>query len=593
MDVYFIQQIFLHNPSYFCITKTNMPAAQWTTKAQYEWLQEHLPEYIQHSTRDKDYSCFWPKIHKYWFKTWPERDILFPNIPDKVPLTVEQMQLEVKAQDQCKTQLLTWFHWQTNMSKKNRSLKKEQTVFDAVLLPKTFKAEQEAGNVTTSGHRMVLGQKFSKELLEDELDEIKKEVRERYDKQIKGSKGNRNILDDKDNNDDESDPDVIAKGIDELPIICQRFARLIKKKLNSLCPSCVLDLTQGVIRTCHPSETSAGRNFAHFYPDEDYAFLDAYQQFAESIFSMKKHDPLLPATMDVGDDNRSEELEDDASGEEDKSGEENKGGTDTMSWNNPSLYMVSQMPDASMAPNAPMMTDASMTGTMADFSDASLAPAGFIDASLQFTGPNQGASYSQSQYSDWSLDFTMQNASFSSPASSGLWLTDTMQGATAEPNMHAWNFNNGDLNLTGWETHSLSSLLTSLPTLPAANPPSPTETVQPAEVPNLQAGTGCAQSKCKSTAPEVIIDTPTVTVAATTVKLTPLVNSTEPTPVILPANTAKPKAKPKHKPKAMKSSAVTETVHIAVDEGNTLGDSIMINNVMQKLLQVRLEQHVY
>jgi hypothetical protein len=79
-----------------------MPAAQWTTKAQSTWLQEQLPEYMQQSAGNKDYSCFWPGIHKYWFKTWPEHDILFHDIPGDVPLTVEQTKQEVKAEQQRK-----------------------------------------------------------------------------------------------------------------------------------------------------------------------------------------------------------------------------------------------------------------------------------------------------------------------------------------------------------------------------------------------------------------------------------------------------------------------------------------------------------
>ncbi|KAG1883852.1 hypothetical protein F4604DRAFT_1677558 [Suillus subluteus] len=327
-------------------------------------------------------------------------------------------------------------------------------VYDEQIKP-LVEAKQEVGNVTTSGHHMALGQKFSKELLEDESDEVKEEVRKRYDRHIKGSKGKGDILDDEGGDDDESDPDVIAKGIDELPIICQCFAHLVKKK------------TQFIVSfMCHSSETS---------------------RICELIFSAKKHDPLLPATTDVGDGNRSEELEDDGSSEEDGS------------------------------------------------STVVLALAGFADASLQLTGPNQPAFYSQvrvfmvpqasaplgsiksfdAQFLQPNLTAigyfsTMQNTSFGSPASLGFSLADAMQGATAEYNMHGWNFNNADLNSTGWGTSSLSSLLTSptsakcstmspelnkdlpqfayqLPTLPAANPPSLTETVQPPKVPNLQA----------------------------------------------------------------------------------------------------------
>jgi hypothetical protein len=98
MDVYFIQSFPCH-PFY---SRTTMPAAPWTTKAQSTWLQEQLPAYIQQSTGNKDYSCFWPGIHKHWFKTWPERVILFPNIPGDVPLTDEQTKQEVKAEQQRK-----------------------------------------------------------------------------------------------------------------------------------------------------------------------------------------------------------------------------------------------------------------------------------------------------------------------------------------------------------------------------------------------------------------------------------------------------------------------------------------------------------
>lgn len=99
MDAYFIQELF---PRHLLYSRTTMPAAPWTTKAQSTWLQEQLPEYMQQSTGNKDYSCFWPAIHKYWFKTWPERNILFPDIPDDVPLTVEQTKQEVKAEQQRK-----------------------------------------------------------------------------------------------------------------------------------------------------------------------------------------------------------------------------------------------------------------------------------------------------------------------------------------------------------------------------------------------------------------------------------------------------------------------------------------------------------
>ena len=113
-------------------------------------------------------------------------------------------------------------------------MKKDSTVFDAALQPKTrakseeeiymnmvydarikplVKAEEDAGNVTTSGRRIALARKFSKVLLDGESDDTKKEVRVRYEKQLKRKK-NTNFLDsdeDEDQEDDKIDPDTIVQ----------------------------------------------------------------------------------------------------------------------------------------------------------------------------------------------------------------------------------------------------------------------------------------------------------------------------------------------------------------------------------------------
>lgn len=224
-----------------------MPPAKWTTMEQYQWLQEQLLEYATlRNSEAKDYTVFWPKINLHWFSTWPERAILFPDIPIDVMLTEEQKATEIAAEDSHKVvshqmhqhfltteakpcqQLQTWFHWRTNASKKNHGLKKDTSIFKAALVPKLrsksaeeiymdmvydkrirplIKAEEEAGNISTAGRCMALGQKFCKELLEDKSDEVKKEVKDKYDKQ---KKVKRDMLDDEDDN-YETDPDAIAK----------------------------------------------------------------------------------------------------------------------------------------------------------------------------------------------------------------------------------------------------------------------------------------------------------------------------------------------------------------------------------------------
>ncbi|KAG0708156.1 hypothetical protein DFH29DRAFT_994410 [Suillus ampliporus] len=211
-------------------SEKKMPPAKWTTTEQYLWLQEQFPEYTAIHDGDKEYTLFWPKIYLYWFSRWPERAILFPGIPNETMLKKEQQTAETDAEDSRKARLQTWFHWRTNASKKNRGLKKDTSIFEAALVPKSraksaeeiymdmvyserikplIKAEQEAGNISTAGQRMALGRKFCKELLEDESDEVKEEVREKYNKQ---KKVKRVVLDDEDDN-DETDADAIAKAI--------------------------------------------------------------------------------------------------------------------------------------------------------------------------------------------------------------------------------------------------------------------------------------------------------------------------------------------------------------------------------------------
>ncbi|KAG1772882.1 hypothetical protein EV702DRAFT_1201354 [Suillus placidus] len=176
-----------------------MPAARWTTKEQTEWLQECLPQYMSEHLKDKDYSHFWPVVIAEWFKQ-------FPDIPTD-SLLVEQ-NIAVGEAKKKRKQLQTWFHWRANASKKNHSLKKESTVFDDALLPRRqakseaeiyadiyydecikplVKAEEEAWNVT-SGKCITLSRKFSKELLEDEDEEVKSQIREIYEQQWKTHK---------------------------------------------------------------------------------------------------------------------------------------------------------------------------------------------------------------------------------------------------------------------------------------------------------------------------------------------------------------------------------------------------------------------
>ncbi|KAG1743778.1 hypothetical protein EDB19DRAFT_1827173 [Suillus lakei] len=228
---------------------------------QAEWLQERLPQYMTEHLKDKDYSHFWPVLHAEWFKQFPEEAVTFPNIPADT-LSAEQNAAVDTAKAKWKSQLRTWFRWRANTSKKNCSLKKQSTVFNDALQPKRrakseaeiysdiyydkrikplVKAEEEAGHVT-SGGRITLSRKFSKELLDDEEEDVKAQIHE--------------------------------MGIDDLPIICRQFAHLVRKKTGFIMsfmfagPDLRSDWDMTSL-SCHPSETSQRRNFAQLYQMAD------------------------------------------------------------------------------------------------------------------------------------------------------------------------------------------------------------------------------------------------------------------------------------------------------------------------------------
>ncbi|KAG2050457.1 hypothetical protein BDR06DRAFT_1011280 [Suillus hirtellus] len=214
--------------------EAGMPAVQWSIKEQTEWLQECLPQYMIEHLKDKDYSHFWPAVYEEWFKKFPEEAVMFSGIPADTLLAEQNTAIE-EAQAKWKIQLQTWFHWHAGMSKKNRTLKKKLIVFNDMLQPKKHakseaeiysdiyydehvkplvKAEEEAGNVT-SGKHITLGHKFSKELLEDEDEDVKTQICKMYEQQRKthnkSTEKLQHILDDDEEGDCMLDAEAITQ----------------------------------------------------------------------------------------------------------------------------------------------------------------------------------------------------------------------------------------------------------------------------------------------------------------------------------------------------------------------------------------------
>ncbi|KAG1726776.1 hypothetical protein EDB19DRAFT_1914513 [Suillus lakei] len=138
--------------------------------------------------------------------------------------------------------------------------------------------------------------------------------------EFKGAKRSTHFLDDNDINDgdEEMDAEVIARGIDDLPVICHRFAQLVKQKTRFVVsfmfagpdPRNDWDMTT---LSCHPSETPKGKSFHELYETADRAFLEAFQQYAELIFPANKRKPDAITTN--GDDNCAKKSEEGDEGE--------------------------------------------------------------------------------------------------------------------------------------------------------------------------------------------------------------------------------------------------------------------------------------
>ncbi|KAG0693375.1 hypothetical protein DFH29DRAFT_1007357 [Suillus ampliporus] len=358
---------------------------------------------------------------------------------------------------------------------------------------------------------------------------------------------------------------------------------------------------------CHPSETPAGSNFSQLCPDKDNTFLAAYQQYAELIFPANKRDPLLPG---VGDDNEIEELEGCDNGEEDMNGgcdgsidwnipgfatsstkisdasmsgfgNTEAGISDASSFNelDQSVFDSEAQSNASFEQAQPdALSD--FGNTKAGISDASLNE---LDQSVSNSEAQSNVSFGQAQ-PDASLVQAQLHTSFnwhnistlppdptsvpgmneefgSSFSHADLIAMGFLGGGSTMPNpfppafsslapsltdarstvpgyydaqhdtqygTHMWNFSN--LDSAGDEV--LPHFTRQSPILLAANHPADDSAE---DLDSIHTGAGLPKSKHKHKSK----------LPAAKVNCNPAI---EPTPTIMPMNTAKPKAKPKAKP---------------------------------------------
>ncbi|KIK34242.1 hypothetical protein CY34DRAFT_110353 [Suillus luteus UH-Slu-Lm8-n1] len=176
----------------------------WATKDQAALLQTFLPAYIE-CIPAKNYEPVLKKVWLDFFQRWPEREVVFPDIPADEVLSVQQTNLLAKAVSARQLQITRWYRWQTNVSRMSRTSGTRGVLkFDAVLAggvtsgraprkmhvyshqyyDKKVKMDADKAirteNVTDRGPRLNKHLALTQEKFEAESEEVKEQVEKNY-----------------------------------------------------------------------------------------------------------------------------------------------------------------------------------------------------------------------------------------------------------------------------------------------------------------------------------------------------------------------------------------------------------------------------
>ncbi|KAF8133029.1 hypothetical protein EV363DRAFT_1163288, partial [Boletus edulis] len=116
-----------------------MPMPSWATKEQQAWLTEYQQKHYLPLMEKRDYTGFWNPFYEAFGEKWPERDLLFPGIP-QADLTPKQLEtLKTAIADRKKQKLMNWM--------RTHSRPKKPTT-GTVKLPELLSDEPERCNLT-------------------------------------------------------------------------------------------------------------------------------------------------------------------------------------------------------------------------------------------------------------------------------------------------------------------------------------------------------------------------------------------------------------------------------------------------------------
>ncbi|KAG6913549.1 hypothetical protein DXG01_005981 [Tephrocybe rancida] len=109
-----------------------MPSPHWFTPDQGTFLDAHMSTYREHMANG-NYTPFWASLNEEWENDYPERLVLYPNLPLSVALDAEQIRLLGLAIEKRQKQLISWFRWRTQ-KKARKAEKKKAKKLDKIIL---------------------------------------------------------------------------------------------------------------------------------------------------------------------------------------------------------------------------------------------------------------------------------------------------------------------------------------------------------------------------------------------------------------------------------------------------------------------------
>jgi len=152
----------------------------------------------------KSFGKLWLLVYENWFKQYPERAALFPNIPMDQPLTkVQDEELGDVLNGYTENPELVYSRWRMNASRAKRTANRQQpNLMSALASGKSrartkveiysekfftekakplLEAEVAAGKVHSRGEKLVAGRRICQNLLENEDEEVVAEIDRIYE----------------------------------------------------------------------------------------------------------------------------------------------------------------------------------------------------------------------------------------------------------------------------------------------------------------------------------------------------------------------------------------------------------------------------